>query len=118
MPGLEFCWLALLVTGNRRRNLKITPEAMYLRGYTNLLSSWMLAWSRRVVIAEALADTRNGLVTSARRAASRHSEEIGIPSLNWIIDPGTTRVQIESAVEAIDRHLVRKTHHRLVGAYR
>src|SRR6266852_2292190 len=65
-------------------------------------SAWMVAWSRRVFIAKALATIRNELAASARRTASKGAEKIALPPRNWTLDRDTTKVQLESALLTID----------------
>ena len=62
----------------------------------------MLAWSRRVVIAKALAAIRDDLAASARRTASRRGEKGTLPPRNWALGRNTTKGEIESALLAID----------------
>ena len=62
----------------------------------------MLAWSRRVFIAKALAGIRNELARSGRRTASKRAEKVALLPRNWILNRDTTKVQLESALLAID----------------
>jgi hypothetical protein len=95
--------LAFLLTGDRAWSLDVTLEALDSRnGANSFFSNWMLAWSRRLVIAKALAGIRDDLVASARRTASQRIDRIVPPSRNWALDPETTVVQIERALLAID----------------
>ena len=97
--------LAFLTTGDRARSLDVTLEAIDSGdGTDSFFSGWMLAWSRRLVIAKALAGIRDELGASARRTASLHNEEFALPSRNRLFDPDAdgTGVQIESALLAID----------------
>lgn len=95
--------LAFLLTGDRTWSLDVTLEALDSHDDAeSFFSSWMLSWSRRLVIAKALAGIRDDLASSARRTASRRAEKITLPSRNWILDPNTTRVQIENALIAVD----------------
>ncbi len=102
-PRAALYWLAFLLTGDRARSLDVTLEALDSHdGANSFFSRWMLAWSRRVVIAKALACIRDEIAVSARRTVSRRAEKIPVPSRNWVLDPDTTRVQIEAAMLAVD----------------
>ena len=96
-------WLAFLLTGNPGLSVDVTLEAVALQDDANsFFSAWMLAWSRRVFIAKALAGIRNELARSARRTASKRAEKVALPPRNWTLDRDTTKVQLESALLAID----------------
>jgi len=96
-------WLAFLLTGNPGLSVDVTLEAVASRDDANpFFSAWMLAWSRRVFIAKALAGIRSELARSARRTASRRAEKAVLPPRNWTLDQDTMKVQIESALRAID----------------
>jgi hypothetical protein len=95
--------LAYLLTGRRRSGVDVTLEMLDSRdGADSVFSNWILAWSRKLVIAKALAGIRDDLVASGRRTASRHAEKIALPPKNWVLDPNTTRAQVESALLEID----------------
>ena len=95
--------LAYLLTGDRRWSLEVTRDALDCPdGANSAFSTWMLAWSRRLVIARALAGIRDDLVASARRTASHRVKKIALPSRNWVLDPKTTRAQVENALRRID----------------
>jgi DNA-directed RNA polymerase specialized sigma24 family protein len=96
-------WLALLLTGHRELSLDVAIEALDFQDNENqFFSTWMLAWSRRVVIAKALAAIRDELAASARRTAADRAQESELPLRNWMLDPHTTKVQLERALLAID----------------
>jgi hypothetical protein len=95
--------LALLLTGDRAWSLDVTLEAIDSHGgEESFFSNWMMAWSRRVVIARALAGIRDDIAVSARRTASRRDEKIALPRRDWILDPDISLDRIESAVLGID----------------
>ena len=99
----DLYWLASLLTGNRGLSVDATLEALAFQDEANpFFSDWMLAWSRRVFIAKALATIRDELAASARRTASKRAEKTALPPPNWTLDRGTTKVQLESALLAID----------------
>ena len=96
-------WLAFLLTGNPRLSVDVTLEAVASQDDANpFFSAWMLAWSRRVFIAKALAGIRDELARSARRTASKRAERVALPPRNWSLNRDTTKVQLESALLAID----------------
>jgi len=96
-------WLAFLLTGNPGLSVDVTLEAVASQDDANpFFSAWMLAWSRRVFIAKALAGIRSELARSARRTASRRAEKAVLPPRNWTLDQDTMKVQLESALRAID----------------
>jgi DNA-directed RNA polymerase specialized sigma24 family protein len=96
-------WLAFLLTGNPRLSVDVTLEAGASQDDANpFFSAWMLAWSRRVFIAKALTGIRNELARSARRTASKRAERVALPPRNWTLNRDTTKVQLESALLAID----------------
>jgi len=99
----DLYWLASLLTGNRGLSVDATLEAVVFPDDANpFFSAWMVAWSRRVFIAKALATIRDELAASARRTASKRAEKTALPPPNWTLDRGTTKVQLEGALLAID----------------
>jgi len=99
----DLYWLAFLLTGHRRLSVDATLGAAGFPDDANpFFSAWMVAWSRRVFIAKALATIRNELAASARRTASKGAEKIALPPRNWTLDRDTTKVQLESALLTID----------------
>jgi len=96
-------WLAFLLTGRREPSIAVALEALDGPDCANsFFATWMLAWSRRVVIAKALAAIRGELAASAGRTASRRGEKAALPPRNWSLDGDTTKGQIERALLAID----------------
>jgi DNA-directed RNA polymerase specialized sigma24 family protein len=95
--------LAFIVTGDRGRSLDATLEALESHdGASSSSPSSMPARLRRTVIAKALAGISGDLAASARRTASQNAEKTALPSHPWVLAADTTRVQIESALLAID----------------
>src|SRR5947208_500721 len=89
-------WLAFLLTGRREVSIDIAVEAVTLHDAANpYFSTWMAAWSRRVVIAKALSAIRDELAASARRTVSARVNKAAIPTRGWALDPGTTKVDLE-----------------------
>jgi DNA-directed RNA polymerase specialized sigma24 family protein len=97
--------LAFLLTGDRARSLDATLDAIDSgSGTKSFFSSWILAWSQRLVVAKALAGVREELAASAQRTASLRIEEFALPSRNLVVDPDADGAggQIESALLSID----------------
>lgn len=95
-------WLAFLLTGQREASIDITVESLESSEGSAFFSAWMLAWSRKVVIAKALAAIRQELAASARRLESQRSRRCAARSRHWALEPGATKAQIETALLAID----------------
>ena len=102
----DLYWLAYLITGHRGLSVDVTLEALEVPVVPDdakpFFSAWMLAWSRRMFIAKAVAAIRDQLAVSARRTASRRDEKVAFPSRNWTLDQDTTKIQLERALLAID----------------
>ena len=99
----DLYWLAFLLTGDRGLSADVTHEALVLPDDANpFFSAWMLAWSRRVFIAKALAAIRDELAASAHRTASKRAEKGTLPTRSWTLNRDTTKGQLESALLAID----------------
>jgi len=95
--------LAYLLTGEEAASGEVTLAALGLPDDTNsFFSTWMLDWSRRIVIAKALAAIRVDLAASARGIASTRVEDAVLPPRTWALRDGTTPVQLERALLAID----------------
>jgi DNA-directed RNA polymerase specialized sigma24 family protein len=101
--GFRIYRLAFLLTGHREPSFDLTVDALDFQDESNpFFSTWMLAWSRRVFIAKALAAIRDELAASARRTASRRVEKHALPPRNWTLDRDMAKVGLESALLAID----------------
>jgi DNA-directed RNA polymerase specialized sigma24 family protein len=101
--AMDLYWLAFLLTGHHGLSVDVTLEAMAPPDDANpFFSAWMLAWSRRVFIAKALAAVRDELAASAREMASEHAEKVALPPRNWTLNGDTSKAQLESALLAID----------------
>jgi len=99
----DLYWLAFLLTGHRGLSVDVTLQTIALPEDDNpFFSAWMLAWARRVFIAKALAAIRGELAASAREIASDCAQKAAFPPRNWTLARGTTKVQLESALLAID----------------
>ena len=94
-------WLAFLLTGQREPSLDLAIEVLDSPGgEQSFFSTWMLSWSRKVVIAKALNLIRDELAASARRTASASGGNQA--PANWSLDPNTNKYQLERALLAID----------------
>jgi len=110
MPSLESAnthaanlyWLAFLLTGQREASVDVAVESLDSPDGNAFFSAWMLAWARKVVIAKALGAIRQELAASARRMLSRRGRSYPPAPRNWALGPGTTKLQIEQALLAID----------------
>ena len=92
-------WLATLLTGSRETGIDVTTDAAELADDPNrFFSTWMDAWSRRLVIARALTTVRADLAASARRIALSRAESSVLPPRSWVLDPGTTKSDLERAL--------------------
>jgi DNA-directed RNA polymerase specialized sigma24 family protein len=97
----DLCWLTSLLTGRREIAVDVIQPA--LAGDEGAgFSAWMHAWSRRLVIARALTAVREDLAASASRMALRSSEKSALPPRSWVLDPGTTKSDLERALLSID----------------
>jgi DNA-directed RNA polymerase specialized sigma24 family protein len=96
-------WLATLLTGSGEIAADVTAEAIAASDDPDaVFSAWMRAWSRRLVIARALTTVREDLAASARRMALRRTEKFALPPRSWVLDPGTTKSDLERALLSID----------------
>ena len=97
-------WLAMLLTGCSEIAAKVTAEAVPWRGNENLFfSNWMSAWSRRLVIAKALAAVRHDLAASVRQMALRPNEKHPeLPARPWRLDRGAGKKDLQRALLAMD----------------
>jgi hypothetical protein len=101
-------WLAFLLTGHREQSVELAIEAVISEsvdsqdGTNPFFSTWMLAWSRRVVIAKALAAIRSELSLSVRRFESKRDKKFLLPSRGWVPSQEATKIQLERALLAID----------------
>src|SRR5215813_10104580 len=83
-------WLSTLLTGRREIALDVTVQAIAPAvDPSTFFSAWMLAWSRRLVIAKALTAVRQDLVASARRMALRRA--VRCAPRSWALDRDTTK---------------------------
>ncbi len=96
-------WLAFLLTGRRGLSIDMAPESAAPEGGASLtFSTWMVTWSRRVVISKALATIRDEVAASVLRTKSKRLRKPALPGRDWELGPDTTRVDLERALLAID----------------
>lgn len=96
-------WLAILLTGCRQTAIDATLKAVALADDPNtFFSAWMQAWSRRLVIAKALAGIRRELIASVHRKDWARADNQEIPPPYWNLDQGTTKAELERALLLID----------------
>lgn len=96
-------WLAFLLTGRREIAFDVTAKTIDLTdGRNGFFSTWMVSWSRSLVIARALAAVRDDLARSARRTALSHTENSEFPEPSWVLDVGTSKSDLEHALLQID----------------
>lgn len=95
-------WLATLLTGSRQTATDVTFQAFGPADDADAcFSTWMHAWSRRSVIAGALAAVREDLARSARWTAAR-AEKCELPPQSWTLEQVTTKSDLERALLPID----------------
>jgi DNA-directed RNA polymerase specialized sigma24 family protein len=99
--AIDLYWLAFLVTGDREISIDIAADVEVSDpDATPFFVGWMRAWSRRLVIAKALAAIREELADSRRRIDEVHVREpLG---LKGKCSPDLTKAGIEAALLAID----------------
>ncbi|MBZ5619752.1 MAG: hypothetical protein LAQ69_13660 [Acidobacteriia bacterium] len=99
----DLYWLAFLLTEYRESSADIAGAAVASQdGASPYFSNWMLSWSRRLVIAKALATIRGELAASARRMEMKRLSKSALPARNWTLGPGAAKVDLENALLAID----------------
>jgi DNA-directed RNA polymerase specialized sigma24 family protein len=96
-------WLAYLLTGRRDTSVDIAAGTVAEQQTDGpYFTAWMSAWSRRIVMAKALGGIREELAASAERIASVDWRKKAAPGRDFVLDPGTTKADIEQALLAID----------------
>jgi hypothetical protein len=96
-------WLATLLTGRREIATDVTVEAVAPADDPNtFFSTWMHQWSRRIVIARALAAVQEDLARSARRTALMREARGVLPPASWTLQESTTKAGLEHALLAIE----------------
>jgi hypothetical protein len=95
-------WLATLLTGSRETAAPVTFQLEPADNANPFFSTWMHVWSRRNVIARALAAVREDLARSARWTAAQHAEKREFPPQSWTLEQETTKSDLERALLPID----------------
>ena len=99
----DLYWLAYLLTGRRDVSIDIAADAAVSRDEGEpFFAGWMRAWSRRIVIAKALAAIRDELAESARRTELARVDESTARQPDWSLSPYLNKSRIEEALLAID----------------
>lgn len=98
----DLYWLALLLTGRPDLSIDIIADAAAWDDQAHpFFANWMRAWSRRIVIAKALAAIRDELAASARRTTVAREHSPVLPH-GWSLGSDMTKAGIEQALLAID----------------
>jgi DNA-directed RNA polymerase specialized sigma24 family protein len=99
----DLYWLAYLLTGRHDLSIDIATDAAVSPEDGNpFFGAWMRDWSRRLVIAKALAAIREQLAESARRTERARVHDAGAPPGGWSLSADTGKSRIEEALLAID----------------
>ena len=99
----DLYWLAYLLTGRDDVSTDIAADAATSQnGGNQFFGEWMRDWSRRLVMAKAVASIHEDLAESARRTEEVHVPKREASPAGWSLSPDTTRSQIEEALLAID----------------
>ena len=98
----DLYWLALLLTGARDMSIDIAADAALSPASVNpFFATWVRAWSRKIVIAKAVAAIRDELRASVRRTQLARVPGPA-PLQKWSLPATTTKTQIERALLAVD----------------
>ena len=98
----DLYWPAFLLTGRVDVSIDIAADTAAGLGSSNeFFSAWMRGWSRRIVIAKALAKIGHELADSAQRVERAQIRRWEAPR-GWSLPPNTTRAQLEQALLTID----------------
>jgi hypothetical protein len=97
----DLYWLSFLLTGRRDLSIEIAADAAAPDDSTPFFARWMRSWSRRIVLARALAAIQTELAESAHRtevAGEMQVEALLAPA----VDENFTKTEIEEALLTID----------------
>jgi DNA-directed RNA polymerase specialized sigma24 family protein len=97
----ELYRLAYLLTGDEAVSLDVTLNAIE-DSDSSFFSQWMLAWSRRVVIAKALVAVRVELAASAKRTAPTRPDKRRLAPAGWRLSQNANAADLDRALLAID----------------
>jgi DNA-directed RNA polymerase specialized sigma24 family protein len=96
-------WLAFLLTGRRDQSIDLAVETVAeFHTAQPFFTAWMEAWSRRVVIAKALAGIRDELAASVHRTGVKRVHGPDLRPRDWRIREGAAKSELETALLAID----------------
>jgi DNA-directed RNA polymerase specialized sigma24 family protein len=96
-------WLAHLLTGQYDLSVDVVADVTAAQAGGNpYFSNWMEAWSRRIVIAKALAAIRHDLAASALRTKPKRLDRPALPQQGWVLDGSASRSELERALLSID----------------
>src|SRR5262245_12264230 len=100
----ELYWLAFLVTGDADQSAEAFTRALdFEDGGNSTFRGFMIAWARKLVIAEAAAGIGSELRESALRLRMGDvTESNALPSPGWIGSQNITRRELEQALLALD----------------
>jgi DNA-directed RNA polymerase specialized sigma24 family protein len=101
LHATELYRLAYLLTGDGATSLDVTLEAIE-DGDGSFFSHWMLAWSKRVIIAKALVAVRFDLAESAKRTAGIRPEKRRLAPAGWTLPQAADTAALDGALLAID----------------
>ena len=95
-------WLAFLLTGRRDQSIDLAVETVAeFHTAQPFFTAWMEAWSRRVVIAKALAGIRDELAASVHRTGVKRVHGPDLRPRDWRIREGAAKSELETALLAI-----------------
>ena len=99
--ALDLYWLAFLLTGDREISIDIAVDVEPSEADGNpFFAGWIRAWSRRLVMAKALAVIREELGESRRAINKAPAPPAPVP--NAVCTPNITKAEIEEALLAVD----------------
>lgn len=100
----ELLWLAYLLTGDRGTSVEAVADAMDLSDAGNpFFRNWMIAWSRKLVIAKALGAVEGEMAASVHRTRDRRCPRPAeMPGRGWTLGRAAGKAELECALLAID----------------
>ena len=100
--AVDLYWLAFLLTGHREASADMTIQTLNVASDSDsFFSTWMLAWSRRLVIAKALASIRENLRASIRQTKLIPNRIMTESPDLCLLDHDPAQLEIERALSAI-----------------
>ena len=95
-------WLAFLLTGASDISIDVAAATALSQAAVNpFFATWIRAWSRKIVMAEAVSAIRDELRRSVRRTELARVPGPA-PLQKWSLPASTTKTQIEQALLAVD----------------